>query len=66
MKKARLEVSTDFRSRPEKKSAGASSSVSRRAAWRSSYLAAYRSLMDRDVLPLKLIVDRHRARARDC
>jgi hypothetical protein len=30
------------------------------------YLAAYRSLMDRDVLPLKLIVDRHRARARDC
>ena len=29
------------------------------------YLAAYRSLMDRDVLPLKLIVDRHRARARD-
>ncbi len=25
------------------------------------YLAAYRSVIDRDVLPLKLIVDRHRS-----
>jgi hypothetical protein len=64
MKKARLELSTGFRSCHEKKSAGTSSGVSRRAAW-PRVLAAYRSLMDRDVLPLKLIVDRHRARARD-